>query len=432
MGSTPQLSARRWIRARAESRAVSSPLRSADPSALPASPRRVFALVGVATLFEGFDTQLASLVLPFLQREFALAPAELGSLLSRIGIGTMLAFALIQLADRVGRRPVFLASLAGYALFSLATAFARSAGEFAWLQLAGRCFLVSELALAYVILSEELPDSWRGRANGLLGGLAAFGAAIPAALLPLLESRGAGWRGLFAIGALPLLLLPLYARSLRETRRFAVSTNRAESAFSLASLRPLFARERRLRVAAMSGIWFALNFSAASVMYFYFQYALGERGLSSADTAWIAPASLPFGFAGYAAAGWFADRIGRRPTLSLYLALMSAVAVLCYQSDSRGVILACYAALQALSGGWAVSATLCAELFPTALRASATALTHNLIGRLGMVIAPLATGALADSLDSIGDAVTALALAPLLCLPALWIALPETRGASID
>jgi putative MFS transporter len=291
---------------------------------------------------------------------------------------------------------------------------------------------VSELALAYVILSEELPEHWRGRANGLLGGLAAFGAAAPAALLPLLEARGIGWRGLFAIGALPLLLVPVVGRALRETRRFAASARERGSEFSLDSLRALAARGLRARVAAMCGIWFALNFSAASVMYFFFQYALGERGLTTTDTAWIAPASLPFGFAGYAAAGWLADRVGRRPALSLYLALATATATLCYQSDSRGVILACYAALQAFSGGWAVAATLCAELFPTALRATATALTHNLIGRLGMVLAPLATGALAERLGSIGDAVAALALAPLLCLPALWLALPETRGRPID
>jgi len=408
----------------------------ATPEPAPPEPLRgrhaaSFGLVSIATLFEGFDTQLASLVLPFLQRDFAAGPAELGALLSRIGWGTILAFALIQFADRIGRRPVFLVSLAGYSLFTLATAFARSPGEFAALQLVARLFMVSELALAYVILSEELPERVRGRANGLLGGCAAFGAALPAALLPALESTGPGWRGLFAIGALPLLLFPLYWSLLRETRSFRARAASRGRGLSRAALGPLLAPGSRGRLAAMTAIWFALNFSAASVMFFFFQYALGERGLSTRDTAWIAPASLPFGFAGYAAAGWLMDRVGRRPTLCLYLALGSAVGVLCYQSEARGIVLGCYVALQLLNGGWAIAATLCAELFPTGLRATATALSHNLLGRSGMVIAPWVAGRLAEALGSTGDAIAALALLPLLCLPVVWFGLPETRATRI-
>lgn len=391
----------------------------------------IFGLVSVATLFEGFDTQLASLVLPFLQREFGAGPAELGSLLSRIAWGSILAFAVIQLADRIGRRPVFLASLAGYAVFTLATAFAHSPGSFAALQLLARLFLVSELGLAYLILSEELPERVRGRANGLLGGTAAFGAALPAALLPALESLGPGWRGLFGIGALPLLLLPLYWMQLRETRSFATGGGARAGLFSRAALTPLLAPGSRERLAAMTGIWFAINFWSASVMYFFFQYALGEVGLRSADTAWIAPAALPFSFAGYAAAGWLMDRIGRRPALCLYLALAAAAGALCYRSSTRSSLLFCYVALQMVNGVWAIAATLCAELFPTPLRATATAVSHNLLGRFGMVLAPWIAGRLAEQLGSIGDAISALALLPLAVIPLAWFALPETRAARI-
>lgn len=125
------------------------------------------------------------------------------------------------------------------------------------------------------------------------------------------------------------------------------------------------------------------------------------------------------------------DRIGRRPALCLYLALASGAGVLCYQSTSRTDLLLCYVLLQGANGVWAIAATLCAELFPTPLRATATALSHNLLGRFGMVIAPWLAGRLAEQLGSTGDAISMLALLPLAALPLAWLAIPETRSTRI-
>ena len=71
------------------------------------------------------------------------------------------------------------------------------------------------------------------------------------------------------------------------------------------------------------------------------------------------------------------------------------------------------------------------ELFPTELRASASGLTHNLLGRWGLVLGPAAVGSLAAGLGSTADAVTLLAFANLIALPALVWMIPETRGISL-
>jgi MFS family permease len=66
------------------------------------------------------------------------------------------------------------------------------------------------------------------------------------------------------------------------------------------------------------------------------------------------------------------------------------------------------------------------------MRATANALSHNLLGRWGLVLGPPLTGWLAERLGSTGDAVTWLALASVLALPLpLWL-LPETRGARLE
>ena len=190
------------------------------------SPRRsgsLFLLLSVAVLFEGFDTKLASLVLPLLEGEFNVGPEALFSTLSAVNSGMVLGVLLIPLADRWGRRPVFLVSFAGYSLFTLLTAFVTSVAAFAVAQFLAKMFLVSQLAIAYVILSEEASPERRGRLNGLMGAFASVGAALPAWFLAPVESTGFGWRGLFLLGSIPLILLPLYFVGLKETRMFEES-----------------------------------------------------------------------------------------------------------------------------------------------------------------------------------------------------------------
>jgi putative MFS transporter len=138
------------------------------------------------------------------------------------------------------------------------------------------------------------------------------------------------------------------------------------------------------------------------------------------------------GFAGYWAAGWLADRFGRRPAATLYLLGAAAATALCFQSRGEAWIYGAYFALVGLGGLWTLAATLTTELFPTPLRATAMGLTNHGVGRIGLVLGPWAAGALAERLGSTGDAVTALAAVNLLCIPLLWTLLPETRGTNLE
>src|SRR5262249_28289656 len=94
-----------------------SPLSGSIPSRPEAFTRyhgRLLLLVSLATLFEGFDTLLLSLALPYLGAEFGVDPAASGRAVGTINLGTVLAFAPVRLADRYGRRPILLAAVAGY------------------------------------------------------------------------------------------------------------------------------------------------------------------------------------------------------------------------------------------------------------------------------------------------------------------------------
>ena len=398
---------------------------------LPRYPLILFPLLCATTSFEGFDTKLAGLLLPMLGAEFDVGPEALGGVLSNIGWGTVAAFFVVRLADRVGRRPILLVSLGGYAALTLATYFSRSLLEFSALQFGARMLMVSHLAIAYVMVAEELPGDLRGRANGLLGAFASVGAALPAAFLAPLETTALGWRGLFLLGALPLLLLPLFVGQVRETPIFLAQQREGVARSFLEQARILLGPELRARTAAVAFLWFTLNFWATAVIFFFSYYVFEERGWAAADLQLVVPAAVPFAFAGYFAAGWLMDAAGRRIAAASFLVLGSAVGVGCYQASGWWTIAAGWVGLQMVQGIWPIAHTITAELFPTEVRAAALGLTNNLLGRLGLVVGPLLTGSLAAALGSTGDAVTLLALVNLAAVPVVLLALPETRGVPL-
>lgn len=401
--------------------------------------QRLFALLTIATFFEGFDTRLVSLVQPVIGREFGASKEELGVVLGLSSLGMVFAFFAIHAADRVGRRPVFLAALGSYALLTLATAFAPNLAVFTLLQVFARMAMVVELGLAYLILSEEMPPEVRGRVNGLFGGCVALGASVPDALLHPLTSLGVGWRGLFLIGAVPLVLFPFYVVNLAETSAFearralgsASGSGGAMLREELARLRVLLSLAHRARLAAITSLWVVVNFWSGTALYSFTLYVFDERGWTAADLVLLPLGTIPCGLLGYSLAGLAMDRLGRRRAASLYLGIGTAATIVCYQASAVGAILAGYFALIGLGGVWAIVTTWTAELFPTELRATATGFANNLVGRLGLVFGPMVAGLLGGALASTADAVSWLGLVPLIGIP-LALGLPETNAIRLS
>ena len=65
------------------------------------------------------------------------------------------------------------------------------------------------------------------------------------------------------------------------------------------------------------------------------------------------------------------------------------------------------------------------------MRATAAAVSHNLLGRLGMVAGPALVGLAVPFTGSLALAVMALCGLNLLCVPLVLRALPETRPAAL-
>jgi putative MFS transporter len=393
----------------------------------------LFALLCLATFFEGFDTKLASFVQPVIREDFGASVEAVGTAVGISSFGMVLAFFVILLADTVGRRPIFLGGLFAYAIFTLATAFAPTLAIFTALQFFARMAMVVELLLAYMILTEEMPPAIRGRVNGLFGATAVIGAAVPAALLAPLEAAGIGWRGLFVIGAIPLLLFPLYAKRINETRAYRErATKSARYGEDFARIaKSLWHSERRGRLIRTSLMWFAINFWSGAALYFFTVYVYSERSWTSADLQLLPFGTIPFGIAGYVLSGLAMDRLGRRAAAAIYFLAAFCATVLCYQSSDDRIIYFAYFLLVGLGGIWTIATTWTLELFPTESRATALAISNNLIGRMGLVFGPIAAGTLSSAWDSTPLAIITLSSVMLLALPIIWT-LPETNAVDLQ
>lgn len=393
--------------------------------------------ISVATLFEGYDVLITTLSLPYLGKEFLAGSQTLGFALSLISVGTMAAFVPVLLSDRYGRRRVFLWAAVGYTSFTMLTALSIGLYDFVAYQFVARFFMVTEVGVGAIILTEELPARYRGAGIALMTGFMMVGGILGSVIFPFLIKTDLGWRSLYLAGGGLLVLLPLYWHRLQETRRWQ-RTDEAEAwsnrslLASFREMRVVFQRAHRVKLLTGASVWFTTNFWSAACIFFFPYYVINERGWSATQVGQAFSIAYVLAIIGYAFVGPLLDFAGRRFTSGLYFTLGGISAIVCYLGESPLVIMIAFGITMGMHAVWAIAATITGELFPTQMRGSANAVMHNLLGRSGIVLAPALVGLLSTWLGSVGTAVAILAALNFLCVAVILWLLPETKGKSLE
>jgi putative MFS transporter len=397
----------------------------------PLSPyqRRLFAFLSVATFFEGYDFFALTQVLPELRKSFELSHERAGLLVAFINAGTILACVVVRQADVWGRRRVLAVTIAGYTVATLLTALSPNVYAFAGFQMVARVFLLGEYAISMVIAAEEMPAARRGMVIGVIAAMGVLGSVLCAALVPIIvRATPFGWRGVYAVGVLPLVILAYARRSLRETERFEREVGVAERA----PFFRLWSTPYRRRMLELGAVWLLTYVCTQNAVTFWKDFVMHERGLSETQVATsisiAAVVSLPLVFL----VGKLLDWMGRRPTAAI---VFSITALGVYGSYAlHGWLLLTLALTGGIFGTGAVLPVLnsyTAELFPTAYRGDAFAWSNNIIGRVGYVLSPALVGAAAQT-SGWGPAVRATAIFPLFALGLILWWLPETRARELE
>lgn len=399
----------------------------------PLSPylRRLLVFLSVATFFEGYDMFAIAQILPSLRADFHLSRSGIGWLLAFINFGTIVAYLLIRMADRIGRKRVLSITIVGYTLTSLASAAAPNAVVFGLFQSLARVFLIGEWTIAMVMAAEEFPAARRGTIIGILQACSSLGGIACAGLVPLMLRSPIGWRMVFVVGAVPLTIMAYARRGLRETRRFEEAQARGATA-AQGDLFAVLQTPHLRRVLQMAVIWFLSYVCTQNAITFWKGFAVEERAFSDAQVGGAitvaALISMPLVFL----AGKLLDVVGRRRGAVIIYGVLSAGVFAAYSLHGRGALTgALVLAVFGCSAFLPVLNAFSTELFPTEYRADAFAWSNNLLGRIGYVLSPPLVGYLAD-LHGWGPVVGATAVFPLLALGLILALLPETGGRELE
>ena len=383
-------------------------------------------------MLDGLDVMLYSFALLSIQAEFGLTGAQAGTLtavtLAASAVGGTLAGVM---ADRYGRTRVLMGSILMYSIFTAMIATSHSFVELLLWRLLVGLGLGAEWSAGSVLVAETWPAEHRGKAIGITQAGWAIGylgaAGLAAWILPAY-----GWRPLFAIGALPALLVLWIRKSVPEPETWIQSEKlpageRFRQIFSV----PL-RRYTLVAIALSSVIMFAYwGLFTWVPAYLATPVEKGGAGLSIVQSsAWIAPMQVG-ALLGYLLFGFLSDRIGRRPSFAMFLTGAAVVTILYGGAARNPQMLLLLGPFVGFFGHGYFSAfgAILSELFPSTVRATAQGLCYN-AGRMMSAFAPMLIGALADR-HGLG---TALTLTAAFFLAGGWLvfALPETRGRELS
>jgi AAHS family 4-hydroxybenzoate transporter-like MFS transporter len=408
----------------------------------------IVAVIGLVTLFDGYDTFVPSYVIPYALKQWSLPPSQAGLLVSSGLVGLMIGSLSVGLiADRIGRKPTLLAGLLIASLVDLITASqARAFVPFIALRLVTGLGLGMLLPLSFTFINEFAPR----RATNLMVGCMMIGMSaggVLAALMGLVLAPTYGWPALFWFDvalALPLALACVFL--LRESPRFlavkgdqdglrkvmawlvparteayagAVFTT-TEDVRHRASVSRLL--EPRVRTSTLT-VWFC---SACSLFTMFglsswLPQAMIQRG-ESLGSSFAFGALLQFAaILGGVGVGWAADRRDRRRVLvaSWTLAALAIAGLALVNSHWTNIVFISVAGFFAF-GAQTVLNNLTASFYETEVKSTGVGVELG-VGRVGGILGPYIVGWLKQLFPGSMPMFAAIALS--VALSALAIAL---------
>ena len=413
----------------------------------------IVSLCTVGLMFDGYDLVVYGTVVSTFLRDPAqigpVDPALAGALGSYALLGVLVgALVAGSIGDFLGRRKMTLGAYAWFSLGMAATAFTHTATTFGIFRFVTGLGVGVLLATTAALVSEFAPKGRKNLCNAITYAGVPLGSLTAAALAILLLGH-VSWRGMFLIGALPLVtLLPLAFWKMPESVVWLVSRGRIEEARRVAEATGVEMLPASAAVAAEQGAagYRGLfgDFLAPALMIGLMS-ATGLLLVYSLNT-WLPELMLRAGFNakgslsfllvlnGAAALGpivvaRFADRFGPKPVVAAsFLLGAAAIAALTLKLP-----LAALLAIVALVGvGTSGTQTLiygfAANYFPTRVRGAGVAWCAG-FGRLGGVGGPLIGGLLIAaglSIEAILFILAGLALVGVV----LTLIVPATSAAS--
>jgi len=425
---------------------------------------RVVIALGVSWLLDGLEVTVVGSLGPALQRPdtLGLTAGEIGWAASAYIAGAVLgALVFGRLADRLGRKQMFLATLIVYLIATVATAFSWDILTFAVCRFFTGFGIGGEYAAINSAIDELIPARLRGTVDLAINGTFWIGAALGAGLSIILLHPGFvgpswGWRIAFGLGAILSFAILLVRRHVPESPRWLLTHGRVEEAeevirsierqvgvsdttghksLSMRALRTVSWREviHVLLVRHRRRAVLGLTLMASQAFFYnaiFFTYALMLTRFYGISEERVGYYIFPFAvgnFLGPLILGRLFDAVGRRAMIAITYSVSGILLIATAYAFYRGSLSAtgqtlCWSVIFFVASAAASSAYLTvSEVFPLEMRAISISLFYALGTALGGFVGPPLYGAMIED-GSRGGLFAAYALAGALMCVAAWVA----------
>ena len=393
---------------------------------LDTTQRKVVLASFLGWTLDAFDYFLLVFVIPEVAKDFHVGIAEVTfSLTLTLAMRPVGAFLFGRLADRYGRRPVLMVDIVLFAVLEAASALAPSLTVLLIVRALFGIAMGGEWGIGASLAMESIPEKARGAVSGLLQEGYAAGYLIGGLFYIALFDH-IGWRGMFALGILPAILV-LYIR--RHVPESPVWETRARTA------------ARPGLVETMRGRWKLFAYLVVLMMAFN-MVSHGSQDLYPTflkqqlhfDTRTVGTLTVVLNLGAIVGGlffGAWSEKIGRRRAI-IVAALLAIPMVPLWAYGGSVVLLGIgvFMLQVAVQGAWGIVPVHLNELSPDAVRGTLPGFAYQGGNLLASVTAPFLT-----SVAQARDNDYAFAMSVFIACVAVFLAIvtalgPEARGAA--
>ncbi len=409
--------------------------------------QRILLLISsVAWCFDAAGVMVLSFTLPSISREWGLTPQEAAHLSSATFIGMLIGALFVGLlADLFGRKVSNVFYLLFTVTFTTVLGFSKSQSQYFLVRLLAGIGYGGLMPSINAYLSEFTGRQIRGKYLVILEASWAIG-SILIGLFSVLTLNKLGWRWSYWIFGAGFALVPIFL-FIPESPKFAFLKKGKDGLLKVLRVKideeitlnsnpknPVISVISRqyLRVNLMIWTsWFVVSF----VYYTLFTWApkiFAQQGVGAVRSLWYTFFMMLAQLPGYLSAAYFIEKLGRRPSLSIYFFGTALSAVLwTYVSNTVLLIIIALVLSFFTLGVWGLVYAYTPELYPTSIRGSGNGLA-GVIARIAGILAPQFGGFMLQSNASLLQIF--LILAALSVIAGLVVAIygVETKGKEIS
>ena len=282
-----------------------------------------------------------------------------------------------------------------------------------------------------VIVAEEVNAAHRGWAIGLMGAISNTGYGLAAVVFAFVNVIPYGWRGLYAIALVPLVLIIPLRRVLPESARFEKE--------KLEGLRPVKVWEPVVqlysaypgRLMMMLSVSFLGSMGGNAAGFLFPKFLQEAHHWSPANVSSLFIFGGAIGILGAIVAGRLSDRYGRRTMGMVFMFFAPLLTIWIYTTPGWSIVPAWILELFCDVASGTILAAYSAELFPTSYRStagSALAVAGTTGGALGLFI----EGMLFNLIMIARASDLAYLTVFWIIAPAIMWFFPETSGRELE